>query len=216
METSRKRGRPRGFDRQKALETALELFWRQGYEGTSIADLTQAMGITPPSLYSAFGAKERLYREVLDLYAATRGAYAACALAEEPTARAGIERMLREAADVYAARGCMLTGGALACAPENAAVSADLARRRGAGKAAITARLERAVAAGELPAGTDTAGLGAYYAAIVQGLSVQARDATSRADLDAIAALAMAAWPAGMGHQATPPSPPAGRIPSRR
>ncbi len=195
METPCKRGRPRGFDRDQALETALELFWRQGYAGTSIADLTRAMGITPPSLYAAFGSKERLYHEVLDLYAATLGAYFMKSLAEEPTARACVERMLKEAGTVYAARGCMLIGGALACAPENAMVAADLARRRGSGKAALVERLARAVAEGELAPGTDVTALGTYYVAVVQGLSVQARDGASRRDLEAIAALAMAAWP---------------------
>lgn len=195
MEKSRKRGRPREFDRDKALETALDLFWRQGYEGTSIADLTKAMGITPPSLYAAFGSKERLYQEVLDLYSATLGAYARTSLAEEPTAKAAIERMLREAGTVYAARGCMLIGGALACAPENASVATDLARRRGLGTSAIVERLERAAAEGELPPDTDTAGLGAYYASVIQGLSVQARDGAAPHILAAIVALAMAAWP---------------------
>ncbi len=206
METPCKRGRPRCFDRDKALECALELFWRQGYEGTSIADLTKAMGIAPPSLYAAFGSKERLYLEVLDLYAATLGAYAAKSLTEEPSARAGIERMLREAGTVYAARGCMLIGGAMACAPENAAVAADLVRRRGGGKAAIVERLARAVAEGELPPGTDVAGLGTYYTAVIQGLSVQARDGASRAELGAIAGLAMAAWP-GQAWRSPEPEP---------
>jgi AcrR family transcriptional regulator len=195
METSHKRGRPREFDRDKALDVALELFWRQGYEGTSIADLTKAMGITPPSLYAAFGSKERLYHEVLDLYAATLGSYARTSLAEEPTAQAGILRMLREAGTVYAARGCMLIGGAMACAPENAAVAADLARRRDSGKTVIIERLTRAMAEGELAAGTDVTALGTYYAAVAQGLSIQARDGVPPDELAAIAALAMAAWP---------------------
>jgi TetR/AcrR family transcriptional regulator, copper-responsive repressor len=195
MEISRKRGRPRAFDRQKALEAALDLFWRQGYEGTSIADLTAAMGITPPSLYAAFGSKELLYGEALDLYAATAGAYAEKALTEEPTARAGLERMLREATAVYAGRGCMLASGALACAPENAEVSADLARRRTTGKKALAARLDQAVAEGELPSDADVGGLAAYYAAVIQGLSIQARDGATEKELDAIVALAMAAWP---------------------
>lgn len=201
MKIASRRGRPRAFDRRKALEAALELFWRQGYEGASINDLTAAMGISPPSLYAAFGGKERLYQEALDLYAATRGGYAARALAEEPTARAAIERMLREAAAVYAGRGCMLASGALACAPEHAGVAADLARRRRDGREALSARLERAVAEGELPAGADAAALGAYYAAVIQGLSIQARDGATPEQLKAIARLAMAAWPGRKDHR---------------
>ena len=89
----------------------------------------------------------------------------------------------------------MVTSGALVCAPENAAISGELAHRRFLGRSAIVARLDRAVAEGELPPDIDTAGLGAYYAAVIQGLSVQARDGTSRQDLESIATLAMAAWP---------------------
>ena len=89
----------------------------------------------------------------------------------------------------------MVTSGALVCAPENAAISGELALRRFLGRSAIVARLDRAVAEGELPPDIDTAGLGAYYAAVIQGLSVQARDGTSRQDLESIATLAMAAWP---------------------
>lgn len=195
----RPRGRPRLLDRQKALQTALRLFWRHGYEGTSVADLTGAMGATPPSLYAAFGSKEQLYREAVDLYMVSHGAFAATALAQEPSARRAIERILREAIAVYSAgpkpRGCMLTSGALTCAAEHEDVALDLARRRGAVIAALKMRFDRAVAQGELEATTNTAGLAAFYAAVVQGLSIQARDGVGRSDLEAIAEAALAAWP---------------------
>ena len=195
MKNGRPRGRPRAFDRDQALETALELFWRQGYEGTSVADLTAALGIKPPSLYAAFGSKEGLYREALERYLAGHGSFVRTALTSDLTAREAITRMLREACAVYAGRGCMVTSGALVCAPENAAISEQLALVRFRGRSAIVARLDRAVTEGDLPPDTDTAGLGAYYAAVIQGLSVQARDGTSPVDLQAIATLAMAAWP---------------------
>src|SRR5438445_7558250 len=101
----RARGRPRGFDRDAALERAIEVFWRQGYEGTSIADLTRAMRINPPSLYAAFGDKERLYLEAVARYQQGRRDELAPFLDEAPTAREGIARLLQEAARVYAQRG---------------------------------------------------------------------------------------------------------------
>ncbi|MDR3516543.1 MAG: TetR/AcrR family transcriptional regulator [Azospirillaceae bacterium] len=209
-EKRRPRGRPRVFDRDKALETALTLFWRHGYEGTSIADLTAAMGVTPPSLYAAFGSKEQLYYQALDRYRASHGAFVAHALAEEATARGAIARVLREAVLVYAEgpkpRGCMLATGALNCAPEHADVTADLAARRRAAIAAIAARLARAAAEGELPPTTDTAGLAAYYAAIVQGLSIQARDGVDRAILDTIVETALSVWPRHDGPDPVPPA----------
>lgn len=195
----RPRGRPRTLDRDEALETALRLFWRHGYEGTSIADLTVAMRVTPPSLYALFGSKEQLYREALDRYGATYGSFAARAFAEEPSARRAVERMLREAIDVYAKSpepaGCMLASGTLACAPEHASVAADVAGRRQATIAMIKARFDRAVGEGELPPSTKTQALASFYAAVVQGLSIQARDGVGRAALGALVDVALSAWP---------------------
>jgi len=202
----RPRGRPRALDRDEALETALQLFWRHGYEGTSIAGLTAAMGATPPSLYTAFGSKEQLYREALDRYGASYGSFTLRALAEEPTARQAVERILREAIQVYSEgpepRGCMLATGALTCAPEHTPVAADLSERRLATIAAIKSRFDRAVVEGEFPPSTDTEALAAFYAAVVQGLSIQARDRVGRRVLEAIATAALSAWPgAAMVHQ---------------
>lgn len=195
---ARPRGRPRLFDRERALETALQLFWRHGYEGTSVADLTAAMGITPPSLYAAFGSKERLYLEALDRYEQTYGSFTERALAEEPTARRAIERILREAVELYSSgpqpRGCMLATGALTCAPEHEAVVAELAHRRLSTTAAIKSRLDKAIAGYELTETTDTAALASYYSAVVQGLALQARDGVGPNMLQTIAALALTAW----------------------
>lgn len=195
----RPRGRPRLLDREQALEAALQLFWRYGYEGTSIADLTAAMGVTPPSLYAAFGSKDALYSAALDRYEASYGGYAARALAEEPRVRDAVARMLREAVAVYTASreplGCMLATGAVMCAPEHKDVTADLARRRGSVTAKIRDRFDRAVAEGELAPSTNTAALAAFYAAMIQGLSIQARDGVDRNVLDSIATTALNAWP---------------------
>lgn len=201
MKTTEKRprGRPRALDHDEALETALQLFWRHGYEGTSVADLTAAMGVTPPSLYTAFGSKEQLYREALDRYGASYGSFTARALAEESTARQAVERILREAIAVYSdgptPRGCMLATGAVTCAPEHAQVAADLSTRRLTAIAAIKGRFDRAVAEGELAPSTDTEALAAYYAAVVQGIAIQARDGVGAEILQAMADLALSAWP---------------------
>src|SRR5215470_17599780 len=111
-------GRPREFDVDQALERALQVFWRKGYEGASLPDLTQAMGINRPSLYAAFGNKEALFRKALDRYAEGPAAYLGAAL-NEPTARAIAERLLHGTSDLVTdprnPRGCLIVHGALAC-----------------------------------------------------------------------------------------------------
>ncbi|PZG13958.1 TetR/AcrR family transcriptional regulator [Nonomuraea aridisoli] len=191
--------RQRAFDREAALETALLAFWRHGYEATSIAELTAAMGIRPPSLYAAFGDKRRLFEEAVRRYQETYGAFTTRALAEEPTGRAAIERVLREAAAEYASSehpaGCLVITGAVNCGPESAEVEDLLRGFREDAKAAIKRRIDDDLAAGRLPAGTDTAGLATFYAAVIQGMSTQSRDGASHADLLRVAELAMSAWP---------------------
>src|SRR4051794_32394754 len=88
---ARARGRPLSFDREAALDKAMHVFWEKGYEAASIADLTAAMGITPPSLYTAFGDKEHLFLEAIEAYGRGPGAFGARALAEEPTARSAVQ-----------------------------------------------------------------------------------------------------------------------------
>jgi AcrR family transcriptional regulator len=189
--------RRRGFDRDEALESALREFWQHGYEATSVATLTAAMGINPPSLYAAFGDKRGLFEEAVQRYQRTYGAFTARALAEEPTGREAVERMLREAADEYSRpdhpHGCMIISAAVNC--ESAEVTELLRGFREATKAAIKQRIDGDVSAGRLPPGTDTAGLATFYAAIIQGMSTQARDGATREELLAIADRAMAAWP---------------------
>ncbi|MFI7618379.1 TetR/AcrR family transcriptional regulator [Nonomuraea terrae] len=192
--------RQRAFDREAALETALLAFWRHGYEATSVAELTAAMGIKPPSLYAAFGDKRRLFEEAVRRYQETYGAFSTRALAEEPTGRAAVERVLREAAAEYASpdhpAGCLVITGAVNCGPESAEVEELLRGFREDAKAAFKRRIDDDLAAGRLPAGTDTAGLATFYAAVIQGMSTQSRDGASHADLLRVADLAMSAWPA--------------------
>lgn len=191
-------GRPRAFDADRALDRALEVFWRKGYQGASLSDLTKAMRINRPSLYAAFGDKQELFRRALDRYAEGPAAYAQEAL-KEPTARAAVERLLYAAADTMCSscnpRGCLLVQGALACGDDASDVKRELATRRDAGEQALRQRLKRAKAEGDLPADSDPVALAQYIAAVCQGMSVQAAGGASRADLRKIADTALRAWP---------------------
>lgn len=194
---TRQRGRPRSFDRETALEKAILAFWEHGYEATSVSDLTRVMGIGAPSLYAAFGDKRSLFEEVVREYGARYGSFAERALAEEPTARGAVERMLREAAAEYTdpgrPHGCLVIHAATNCTTPD--VEESLRARRNANIAAIQSRMGAGIAAGELPAGTDTAALARHTGAIIQGMSQQARDGATKEELEALAALAMTVWP---------------------
>ncbi len=187
---SRPRGRPRAFDRDKALAIAGETFWQFGYEGASIADLTAAMGITSQSLYAAFTSKADLYREALGWYQSQIGAFSVTAL-REPDVVHAFERLLMETAVEFSRpgrpHGCMISTAVLACAQENEAVADMVAQERDATLNALRGRIERGIADGQLMNETDAAGLARFVGAIIQGMSVQARDGASEAELQAIA-----------------------------
>jgi AcrR family transcriptional regulator len=193
------RGRPREFDVEKALDRALQVFWRKGYEGATLPDLTRAMGINRPSLYAAFGSKEGLFRRALDRYAEGPAAYVPEAL-NAPTARAVAEQLLGGAIDLTAGRGkprgCLMVQGALACGEAADSVRRELCARRAAGEAALRRRFERARAEGDLPAGADPADLARYVLAVIQGMAVQAAGGASREELCRVAEMALRAWPA--------------------
>ncbi len=188
----------RAFDRDDALEVALREFWQHGYETTSIASLTRAMGINPPSLYAAFGDKRKLFTEVVQRYAQTHGSYGSRALAE-PTARAAVETLLRLAASEYADSshppGCLVINGATNCTPAAEDVKLELRAIREGTKHALEAKINDDIVAGRLPDGTDAAALATYYAAVVQGMSIQACDGVGREDLEQVAETALRAWP---------------------
>jgi AcrR family transcriptional regulator len=175
------------------------LFWRQGYEGTAIAQLTKAMHITAPSLYAAFGSKEQLYSDVLELYLSTHADFLTRALEAPGAVRDAIGQLLTAAAQQFTRNewpsGCLAASGSLHCAQENRSVAKATAALRRMGQDAIASRLALAVRGQELPFDTDTEGLAAFYAAIIQGMSVQAIDGASYEQLLRIGALAMAAWP---------------------
>jgi TetR/AcrR family transcriptional regulator, copper-responsive repressor len=195
------RGRPLSFDRDTALDRAMHVFWERGYEAASISDLTAAMGITPPSLYTAFGDKERLFLEALERYGKGPGGFGQRALDEEPTARGAIERLLEEAAVELTANchplGCMMVMAATNCSVAAEHIQTALVKRRALGVANIQARIQRGIADGELPAATDAAALASFYATIYQGMSMQAKDGAPRDSLMLSVEMAMRAWPAG-------------------
>jgi AcrR family transcriptional regulator len=195
------RGRPRAFDPDAALGKALDVFWERGYEGTSMNDLVAAMGIASASIYAAFGSKEELFRRTMGRYAATRGEPPRRALREAPTARAAIHAMLRATADEItrpdAPHYCMLILAAPTGAVENHAVREFLAAGRRGMQAEIRDRLVRGTADGDLAASPATLdAIARYYTTVVQGLSIQARDGASRAELETVIGCAMAAWDA--------------------
>jgi AcrR family transcriptional regulator len=192
------KGRPREFDVEKALDRALKVFWRKGYEGATLPELTRAMGINRPSLYAAFGNKEGLFRKALDRYAEGPAAYVREAL-NEPTARAVAERLLGGTIDLLTRprnpRGCLLVQGALACGEAAEAVRRELVARRLAGDAALRQRFERALADGDLPADADPADLARYVVTVIRGMAVQAAGGASREELRRVAEMALRAWP---------------------
>ena len=196
-----KRGRPATFDREEALQRAMELFWARGYEGVTLEDLQAAMGgITPPSFYHAFGSKEELFRKAADLYVATIGDPTVRALQEGETAREAVEAMLRLTAESFSfpdkPHGCLLVLGATNCAPSNKGPQDYLRATRQRAPEVIEQRLKRAVAKGELSPRIDTAAVAAFYATIIHGLAVRAGDGASRQALMAAVDGAIAAWPA--------------------
>ncbi|MCY0933315.1 TetR/AcrR family transcriptional regulator [Streptomyces sp. H34-S4] len=191
------RGRPRSFDRDAALDKAMFAFWERGYEATSISDLTASLGISAPSLYAAFGDKRKLFDEVVVVYGGRYADFAAVALAEEPTARAAMGRILHEAAEVYTdpahPPGCMVISAAVNTTSDE--VAQALRARREANLVQFESRIRADVAAGILPAGTDTWALARYAGAVLQGMSQQSRDGAGREELEAVAELALRAWP---------------------
>ena len=191
-------GRPRSFDIDRALDRALQVFWRKGYEGTSLSDLTKAVGVNRPSLYAAFGDKEALFRKALNRYLIGPAAYTQEAL-KESTARAVVERLLRGAADLNTAprnpRGCLMVQGALACGEEGDSIRQELVACRAAGEAALRRRLQRANSEGDLPADADPADLARYIATVIYGMAVEAAGGASRDKLQGIVEMALRTLP---------------------
>jgi AcrR family transcriptional regulator len=193
-----KLGRPRAFDRGHALDRALDVFWRKGYEGASLCDLTEAMGINPPSLYAAFGNKEELFCKALDRYTEKHADFLRETLAR-PKAKDGIAALLTSTADSLTDKssppGCLLVQGIAGAGDHAQCIRDQLSARRAAGERTIRERLKRGKAEGELPEDADPGALARYIATVTQGMAVQAAGGATRAELRRIAETAMAAWP---------------------
>lgn len=194
------RGRPRSFDRQAALERAMELFWERGYQAAAMSDLTEAMGINSPSLYAAFGSKEELYREAVQHFAATESDDILAPLLNAPTARAAIEGYLMASAKTFTRPGrppgCMVVLSAVNAIGVGDETNRILREMRAGSVSMIEERLRRAIAEAELPASLDPHPIASYYVTVQQGMSIQARDGASRQMLEMIVQGAMAAWDA--------------------
>jgi AcrR family transcriptional regulator len=188
------RGRPRTFDVDKALDAAMRVFWAMGYEGASIPELTNAMGISRPSLYAAFGNKEELFHKVLDRYRSDPASYVNRALAK-PTAREVFSSLLYGVIDLVSdpenPGGCLFVSGALASSEDFAPVRHELSSRRVAGETEILERFQRAIAEGDLPPGADAKTLAKLAATLLWGLSVQGINGSSKRELRRVADLAI-------------------------
>ena len=192
------KGRPREFCLDEALAAALRVFWSKGYEGASMTELTEAMGITKPSLYAAFGNKEALFRKTLDLYEREKMAYVGQALAK-PTAREVAEHMLRGSVENQTSncepRGCLGVISSVACGAEAESIRADVHERSKVAKAALIERMERAKLEGDLPDHVDVEALTGFLYALMQGMAVQAGAGATRADLERLVDTSMLMWP---------------------
>lgn len=191
-------GRPRGFNYDEALDHAMHVFWRKGFEGASLNDLTAAMGIQPASLYKAFGNKRTLFEKALARYLAGPVAFVHDAL-NEPTAFAVADRILRRTAEFLtegrSRRGCMTIQAALASGVESEPIRRKLIALRVKEQDALRRRFERAKSEGDLPNDADAADLARFVTAVFQGMTVQAINGASREDLLRLSDTALRIWP---------------------
>jgi len=191
-------GRPKAFDPDKALDAALRVFWGKGYEGTSLADLTAAMGINKPSLYATFGDKATLFHKVVDHYMRQQSGLWDGAF-RLPTAKGSIARILTSVADALTSgknpHGCLLVQAALSCGAEADCIKGELAAKRAEGEKLMRTRLLRAQAESEIPPNVDVAALSRFFSTILRGMSVEASGGATRAQLQTVIDLAMKAWP---------------------
>ncbi|MFT4180668.1 MAG: TetR/AcrR family transcriptional regulator [Rhizobium sp.] len=188
--TPKRRGRPPAFDREAVLAAARDTFWKHGYDGSSIADLTAAMGITPQSLYAAFGSKAELYRETLEQYRRMPRPEPGNPFQDKMDTVAAFERFLTNSAKIFTApehpKGCMISTAVLNCAEENEPIAHHVASMRLQTLDIFTARIERGIAEGDIRPDANARSLARFLGAIVQGMSVQARDGATTDELLAL------------------------------
>lgn len=197
--SQRSKGRPRGFDRDQALRLALDVFWRRGYEIASVAELCAAMGINPPSLYAAFGNKAKLFLEAVNFYERTYWEGTWAALGAEADVHQSIADFFKSASHILmspdAPCGCLVALAATNVSPDSIEVSEAIALLRLEGKATFVKRLKRAVRDKQLPSGTDIKSLAAALNTMLEGLSIQARDGLTLAEMSRLAAHAVRLLP---------------------
>lgn len=195
---SRKAGRPLSFDREAALQQAMLLFWKHGYEATSLAALTHAMGVTAPSIYSAFGDKKQLFLEAVTRYVS--GPVTSEEIIDgAATARDAAFALLKASATGFTGRstpaGCLLASSAISCSSAAADVQAELAAIRRRIESRLRGRIRQAVEAGEMRRDADATALAAHVMAVIQGMSTLARDGATRSKLMRIVTTSMTGWP---------------------
>lgn len=205
--TRRKPGRPLSFDRDAALQQAMLLFWRQGYEATTLRDLTDAMGVTPPSLYAAFGDKKGLFRAAVGRYL-SGPVTSELLIAGADSARDAAWGLLQSSAAAFTGpdtpTGCLLASGAISCSPEAADVQRELAAIRQRTEGLLRDRIVRDIETGEIGDGVDADALAGHVMAVIQGMSTLARDGATRPKLLRIAETAIHAWPAARARAVVP------------
>jgi AcrR family transcriptional regulator len=196
MEKAAVRGRPREFDVEEALAAALRVFWTKGYEGASLSDLTEAMGITRPSLYAAFGNKEALFKQALDLYESEKLAYARSAL-EAPTARGVAQRMLDGTIQNITSecRGCLGVIASVSCSNPDSPIGQEMRDRTQYVRCALVERLQQAIDDGDFTIPVEAEAMTRYLLAVMQGIAVQAGSGASREELQEVAEATLAIWP---------------------
>ena len=196
--TTKTLGRPRSFDTDQALDSAMHVFWKKGYEGTSLTDLTRAMGINRPSLYAAFGDKESLFRKVLERYSQGPARYVQAANLEA-SARKVVEKLLYGALELMSQpgnpQGCLMVHGALTGGKATSKVRRIMAEHHAQAEDGLRRRLRRAVSEGDLPANADPDTLTRFVVTVIQGMSVQAANGASRAQLEKVARQSLQGWP---------------------
>lgn len=192
------RGRPLAFNQEDALDKALQVFWAHGYEGASMAELTEALGINKPSIYAAFGNKEALFRKALARYTSGPAAFVGEAM-QQPTARQAVEKLLMQAVDFFSnkgtPKGCMIVQGALTCGQSATAIQQELIAYRCHFENVLNKRFELAKTQGDLASNVNTKQLAKYIATIHQGMSVQATSGATREELLTIVEMTLKNWP---------------------
>lgn len=195
------RGRPRSFDIDAALDSGVEVFWKNGFQGTSMAELSSAMGLSKPSLYAAFGDKESLYLKALERYVNLLIELHADLLADEPDARRAVEAFLHSIVDMLTnpilPGGCFIVNGTADCGSSSmpADVENALSKALQGSEKMLHERLLRAQRDGQWSLDASPKDIAALFGSLIAGLAVQAKSGAKAAKLHLVVGSAMAVWP---------------------